>query len=345
MSNMLSEIHQQPEVIGRLVSRQADVCREVANAIEKKGCKVAFMAARGTSDNAATFGKYLFEIVNGIPVGLAAPSVYTLYQAKMKFDSAVVFGISQSGQSVDVNEYLENARRDGALTIGITNVCGSDIYKVSDYVILCEAEEEKSVAATKSYTSTLGAFILLSGAVEGSNRMADELLQAADSIKIVLQQQEVIKSVVERYRYMQECYTVARGINHATAYEIALKIAETCYVSAKPFSAADLMHGPIAVVREEYPCFLIAPSGKTLEMMRGLVHSLEERKAEIIAISDDDVILDAADTPLQAPAIRNEIFTPIVYVVFGQLFAYYLSVCKGHNPDQPRGLKKVTITR
>lgn len=345
MSHMLDEIHQQPEVIRRLIARQRDAAEEIAAVIRGRSCSFAVMAARGTSDNAAVFGKYLFEIVNGLPVALAAPSVFTLYDADLNLRDAVVFGISQSGQATDVNEYLEKARKRGAATVGITNVPDSAICAVSDHVIFCEAGEEKSVAATKTYTATLGAMYLISAALEGSSRLVDGLANAAEAMESAFSVESRIKSSVERYRYMEECFVVSRGLNYATGFEVALKMAETSYMAAKPYSAADLMHGPIAVVDEGFPCLLIAPSGKSFDTMARLAAGLSERKAEILAISDSKQVLDLAVCPIPAPAGLDEVFTPVVYIALGQMFACYLAVARGHDPDQPRGLTKVTLTR
>jgi glutamine---fructose-6-phosphate transaminase (isomerizing) len=345
MHKMLKEIHEQPDVITRLVAKQLDAAKEAANAIRKRECRFAVMAARGTSDNAATFGKYLFEIVNGIPVGLAAPSVYTLYDANLDLRDAVVLGISQSGCATDVNEYLDKARKHGAVTVGITNEPGSDICSVSDHVVLCEAGKEESVAATKTYTATLGTLYLISSALSGNDNLIEGLLNATEAMKKAFKCEEFIQSKVERYRFMQECFVVARGLNHATGFEISLKMSETSYLSTKPYSAADLMHGPIAVVHEGYPCMLIAPTGKSIDVMIDLAKNLKARKAEIIALSDCDEILDIADCPIHTPNGLDELFTPLVYIVYGQLFAYYLSVVKGNDPDKPRGLSKVTLTR
>ena len=345
MSQMLQEIHEQPEVIARLIEKQRDNALRIGRLIRERGCRFAVMAARGTSDNAAIFAKYLFEIANGFPVALAAPSVFTLYDADLDLRDAVVFGISQSGQAVDVNEYLVKARKHGAMTIGITNVPGSPMCEASEQVIFCEAGEEKALAATKTYTATLGTIYLISAGLDGTGRVADGLMKAADAMRLALAAEDTIRSNVERYRYMKECFVVARGLNHATGFEIALKMAETSYIAAEPYSAADLMHGPIAVVDEGFPCFLVAPTGRTFDMMSGVARQLSDRKAEIIAISDSDELLSLAATPIRAPNDLDEVFTPIVYIVFGQIFAYYLALAQGCDPDRPRGLSKITLTR
>lgn len=346
MSYMLDEIHQQPEVIRKLVSSERENIANLAQEMKDRDVCVCVMAARGTSDNAATYGKYLFSIVNGLPVLLAAPSLVTLYGAKPRMDRAFVVGISQSGQAADVIEYLQSSKESGALTACITNEAGSEITNISDFTLLCHAGSERSVAATKTYTSTLAALVLLSSAMSGRKELVDGLLLAADSIESLFQCcEEKIAERAERYRYMEDCIILARGINRATAFEAALKLAETCYVSADPFSASDFLHGPIAVVEEGIPCFLYAPSGPTFDSMLDMAHRLNARGAELIVISDKQEILSTARTPIRIPFEMDDIWSPITYIVVGQLFAQYLAMAKGFDPDNPRGLSKVTITR
>src|SRR4051794_38730682 len=165
MSYMLSEIHEQPEWVERATqSERGNAARLVAD-MRARDVRFVIIAARGTSDNAATYAKYLFEIVAGLPVALAAPSVYTLYDARLRLANALVIGISQSGQGTDVVQALSSARAAGALTACITNDASSPITRVSDHVLLCHAGVEKSIAATKTYTTALGVVALLVGFV------------------------------------------------------------------------------------------------------------------------------------------------------------------------------------
>jgi len=346
MSHMLTEIHEQPEVIRRVVAAERENAARVAEAIKRRGIRFASVAARGTSDNAATFAKYLFEIVNGLPVALAAPSVFNLYGASARLGNALVIGISQSGQAADVIEYLQRSKEMGALTACVTNEPDSEITRAADFVLLCHAGAERSVAATKTYTASLAALVLLSASLAGRDDLVDGLLKAADQLAAEMQCcEEEIANRAERYRYMHECFVLARGINRATAFEAALKLAETCYVGVEPFSAPDFLHGPIAVVHEEMACFLYAPDGPTLESMKDVARRLRERRAEMVIVSCDEDILSMATTAFKIPFHVDDILSPIVYIVVGQLFAHYLAVTKGYDPDHPRGLSKVTITR
>jgi glucosamine--fructose-6-phosphate aminotransferase (isomerizing) len=233
----------------------------------------------------------------------------------------------------------------GALTAAITNEPESELARAADHTLLCYAGVERSVAATKTYTAMLGVLYMLSSAVSRRDDLVDGLRKAAGLMRETLSCEERIAAITERYRYMDECFVVARGLNHATSAETALKMAETSYVGAKPYSAADLMHGPIAVVHEGFPCFLIAPTGKAFGVMTDMAARLRAKKAETVIFSDDPGILSQAAVAVPIPVQVEELFSPLIYTVAGQLLAYHLAITKGCDPDRPRGLSKVTLTR
>ncbi len=346
MSHLMhTEIHEQPEWVARAIDSERQAAATLARAIRDNDIRFVVMAARGTSDNAATYAKYLLEIVTGLPVALAAPSVHTLYDAKLNLANSLVMGISQSGQGTDIVEMLRSSRAAGAITACITNSPESPITTVSDHVLLCNAGQEKAVAATKTYTTALAVVALLSGLIADHRELLDNLQFAPDAMRKTLQVESAIQVAVERYRYMSECAVLARGINQATALEAALKMTETSYVVARPFSGADFLHGPIAMVDSGFPCFLFAPEGRAYASMLDLAQSIRGRQGEIVAISGSDDILSLATTPIKMPAEVDELLSPLTYAIPGQLFAYYLAITRGEDPDNPRGLKKVTSTR
>lgn len=345
MSHMMTEIREQPDVIKELIGAEKGNIEAVVREVKSRGIDFIVIAARGTSDNAGIFGKYMFETINGIPTALAAMSAVTLYQAKLKLGKGLVIGISQSGQAADVAEYLESARSQGALTACITNEAGSRITKQSDFTILCHAGKERSVAATKTYTSSLAALYLMSAAMSSDEKMVDLLLSVAEPMQLVIELDDFIKEKALRYRYVDECYVLARGINYATAFEAALKMSETCRLGAKPYSAADFLHGPIAVVGKGTPCFLFAPEGKAYHDMLNIADKLRTKGAELIIAAQNQEILKLATTAFKIPVEVEETVSPLVYIVVGQLFAYHLATAKGYDPDRPEGLSKVTVTR
>ena len=345
MSLMLDEIHQQPDIIGKLVEAEHANVSELVAEIKRRDVGFVTIAARGTSDHAAIYGKYVLEIHNALPVALADPSVFTLYSAKIKLDRALVIGISQSGRAPDVIEYLTQSRESGALTLAITNEPGSPITDAAHFTVLCHAGKEMGVAATKTYTSTLSALYLLSALLGGDGGRVERLIACADSMRAALSVEEYISKRAERYRYMESGAVLARGYNFCTALETALKLAETSYIGMRGYSAADFMHGPIASIHEGDPCILIAPPGKTLGMMAEVAVSLKGRKADTLVISSDESLLSAANVPIKLDVNVEEDLSPLVYVIPGQLFAYYLALARGFDPDRPRGLSKITLTR
>jgi glucosamine--fructose-6-phosphate aminotransferase (isomerizing) len=303
------------------------------------------IAARGTSDNAATYAKYLLEIVVGVPVALAAPSVYTLYDARPDLTGVLMIGISQSGQATDVVQALSTGRASGALTACITNVAGSPLTEVCDVTILCHAEEEKAIAATKTYTTSLALLALLAGQWANAPELLDALRRLPDAMRRTLELDAAVEAAVERYRYMDECAVLARGLNQATALETALKMTETSYIVAKPYSGADFLHGPIAMVSDGFPCFLFAPNGRAYASMLELAVKLRERNAEMVVVAHSREVLALAKRPLALPVDTGELLSPIACILPGQLWAYHLARARGIDPDQPRGLSKVTLTR
>ena len=344
MSFMLQEIGEQPDWISRAITGERKNAAALAKAVKERDIQFVVIAARGTSDNAATYAKYLIEIVTGLPVALAAPSVFTLYDSNLSLKNALVIGISQSGEGTDVNQVLASARKCGALTACITNHEKSSLADEVEFLLLCHAGEEKAVAATKTYTTALAVVALLVGSMSGSNDFMGQLDEVANGVDKTLALKSEISEIVERYRYMSECAVLARGINQATALEASLKMTETSYVVAKPYSGADFLHGPIAMVDNGFPCFLYAPSGKASQSLAELAQKVKSRDAEIIVISDIPEVLKFGDRPIKLPVTVNELLSPMTAIIPGQLFAYYLAVTRGGDPDNPRGLKKVTQT-
>jgi glucosamine--fructose-6-phosphate aminotransferase (isomerizing) len=342
---MLEEIRQQPEALARTLSAELRSVEKFKRLVEKRRPRLVVLVARGTSDNAALFGRYLLEITTGIPVSLAAPSIATLYQARVDYRDALVVGISQSGESTDTNLVLERARRQGALTLGVTNESGSAMARIAEHVFLVRAGREKSVAATKTYTGQMLMMYLLAYALGGAVRIAD-LERIPDVVRATLALEPEIDALSERYRFMRHAVVVGRGLNYSNAFEMALKLMETCYVVAERFSSADFLHGPIALVEQNFPVFAFAPPGKTWPSIGETLTKLQGLQAEIVAITDSGnrEVEQRATRVIRLPRRVKEILTPIPYIVPAQIFAACLAVHKGLDPDQPRTLTKVTLT-
>jgi glutamine---fructose-6-phosphate transaminase (isomerizing) len=343
MSLMLAEIQQQPAALERTIRHEGRRIARFADSLKKRGIRLIVLVARGSSDNAALFGRYLLEISTGIPVSLAAPAVHTIYRAKLDLRDALVIGISQSGEGADVNIVLENSMRSGATTLAVTNEANSEMTRIADETFLIHAGRERSVAATKTYTGQLMIFHLLASALSGDRRFA-EVERLPELANCSLSLRPEVEEMVERYAFMDHCVVVGRGLNYANAYEFAIKLMETCYVVAERFSSADFLHGPIAMVGRGFPAFLFGPPGKTLAGMRGLLSKLTKLGAETIVISSEDSVLKPSTRALKIPERITEALSPIPYIIPAQLFAALLAKAKGLSPDRPRSLAKVTKT-
>jgi glutamine---fructose-6-phosphate transaminase (isomerizing) len=352
MSRMLEEIRRQPEALERTLTSEL---RRVPRFQRKlKGCwpRLILLAARGTSDNAAQFGRYLLEITTGIPVSLAAPSIFTLYEAGVGLRDALVVAISQSGESPDTNLVLEQARSQGAVTVGITNEPRSTLAGLAEFPFLVRAGKEKSVAATKTYTGQLMVLYLLARAL-GARIALDDLRRIPDWAAAALDLEPRVAALAERYRFMDHAVVVGRGLNYANAFEFSLKLKETCYVVAEGFSTADFLHGPIAMIERAFPVFAFAPPGVTWPSMREILGRLQQLRAETLILTDrsNREALSQPGACICLPlklakrrAWPTELYTPIPYIIPAQLFAAHLAAQKGLDPDRPRTLTKVTRT-
>ncbi len=344
-SYLYQEIHEQPEILSHLLGQEKEVIHQLAAAIKQHQITYVVIAARGTSDNAGRYAQYLLGAVNGLNVALAAPSLFSIYKQPPRFGNALVLGISQSGKSPDIVAVLAEARRQGVLTAAITNVSDSDLAQQADFVIDQHAGVERSVAATKTYTSQLAAIALLSASLAGDKQMLTTLEQIPDTVATTLAMETEIAQIAQRYRYMRDCVVIGRGYNYATAFELALKLKELTYTIAEPYSSADFMHGPLALIEHGFPAILIAPSGIMLPEMEQFSHSLKQREAEIVAISDEPKILALARVPLALPCSVPEWLSPLTAIIPGQIFAMHMAHVRDYDPDHPRGLRKVTETR
>lgn len=342
---MLDEIREQPAALERTLLAERNSIEQLRTLLARDRPRLIMLAARGTSDNAAQFGRYLLEITTGIPVTLAAPSIFTLYKASFQFDGVLVIAISQSGESTDTNLVLERAREQGARTIGVTNEASSTLARIAEHRFLVHAGREKSVAATKTYTGQMLMLYLLAYALGGKISL-DDLARLPEWANHALSMEVEIARAAERYRFMDHAVVVGRGLNYANAFEFALKLMETCYVIAERFSSADLLHGPIAMVEASFPAFLFTPSGVTWPGMREMFEKLGQLKAETLLITDrsNPEAPALSKHAIVLPVALDEIFTPIPYIIPAQLFAASLAMEKGLNPDEPRTISKVTRT-
>lgn len=343
--SLRSEIFEQPDVLERLIRRQGETAAAVARAIRERGVGWVFIAARGSSDNAALYAEYLWGAHNRLAVALATPSLFTLYRTPPRLDGALVVGISQSGRSPDIVGVLAEARRQGALTLAITNDSSSPLAAQAERVLDTGTGPELSIAATKTYTAQLLAVALLSTAMDADGERRRELERVPELVRSALALDAQIEAAAPAYREMTQCAVLGRGFNYATVYEWALKMKELTYVSAEPYSSADFRHGPVAMVDPGFPILAVAPSGAVADdVLDLLTHLVKTRGVELVAISDQERVLELARTPLRLAAGLPEWLSPIVAVVPAQLFSLHLARAMGRDTEAPRGLRKVTET-
>jgi glucosamine--fructose-6-phosphate aminotransferase (isomerizing) len=343
--SLRSEILEQPAVLGRLLHSQKERVGEIARTIQGHGVRSIFVAARGTSDNAGLYAKYLWGSMNRLPVALAAPSLFTIYRTPPDLTGQLVVGISQSGQSPDIVSVVAEGRRQGALTFAITNDASSPLAEEADMVLEIGAGTESAVAATKTYTGQLLAIAMLSAALRDDDLVFETLERLPALIDETLALEGAIEGAAQRFRYMDQCVVIGRGYNYATAYEWALKLKELTYVVADPYSPADFQHGPIAIVSQGFPVLAAAPKGAVFDDALSLLTKLVKTSgAELLVVSNDPRALDLAQTPLSLPDDLPEWLSPLVAIVPAQLFCYHLTRAKGYDTEAPRQLVKVTRT-
>jgi glucosamine--fructose-6-phosphate aminotransferase (isomerizing) len=345
MVQMWEEIFEQSEVLKKCAAYNGATIAGLVKELERKAADTAVIAARGTSDHAGIYGKYIMEYYKGLPVAMAAPSIVTIYQRKMNFKDKLVIGISQSGRAADVLEVVGRANESGAVTVGITNDPDSPLAGEARYRLFCNAGVEKSVAATKTFIAEMLLLAQLTAEWSGDGQLRKGLEELPGGIDGILGEKDNIINKVQRYRYMNECFVLARGINYPIAMETALKLQETCYVRARAYSTSDFQHGPLAMIEKDMPVIVFAPRGPSFEDVCEMLKKLKSLEAELIVVSDDPVALEMADSAFRIPQTGSDALSPFYNIVIAQMFACRLALAKGLNPDAPRGLKKITVTK
>jgi glutamine---fructose-6-phosphate transaminase (isomerizing) len=342
---LLSEIHEQPDRLAELLKGQKKRAEAIAAWIRDHEVDYIFLAARGTSDNAGRYANYLWGALNGLPVALATPSLFTYYKKPPRLKNALVVGISQSGQSPDIVSVLEEGRRQKCATLAITNAPDSPLAKYADRVLDIQAGRELAVAASKTYTAELVAIAMLSAALNDRAEQWDALDRLPTWISETLDLNKGVEQYAQRYRYMRQCVVLGRGYNYATAFEWALKLKELTYVEAEPYSSADFQHGPIAMIEASFPVMAVAPAGKVLSTMKqALMQLRHDFGAELVVISNQPSVLNLATTRLPIPKDIPEWLSPVAGIVPAQLFTYQLALAKGYSTESPRSIHKVTET-
>lgn len=339
------ELRSQPQVVRGLLEYAEGTLGRLVRWLERRPVGFVMIAARGTSDNAATFAKYAFGALNRMPVALAPFSLFTRYDAPPDVSGGLVVGISQSGRGEDVCQVIESATHQGAATLAITNDPQSPLAEAADEVLPLLAGEERSVAASKTYTASLAALAALAAHWSGSARAVSELQELPGWMERALESEDDLEGVLEQMKDGERAMIVGRGFNYATVHEISLKIKELAYIQAEGYSAADLRHGPIALLERDFPVLAIAPDGPSFADMAQVCDQIAATGAALSVATNNAELARKGYPVIRLPDNMPEWLSPIVAVLPGQLLALRLAQLRGLDPDQPRRLTKITITR
>lgn len=342
-STMAREIAEQPVAIAATFDALRPLRVQMRD-VAARAHRVLFVA-RGSSDNAAVYGRYLCEVHTGVPAALAAPSVATHYRSSLDLSDTVAVSISQSGRTEEIVETQAWAADCGARTIAITNDGASPLADAADLALVTRAGDERAVPATKSYTAQLAAVAVLVDALGvRPGRLDDQLAAVPEEVARLLGKAEGVDAAVEQLVDVEQILVSGRGIVYGTALEVALKLEETCLDPVRGLSYADLRHGPIAVVERGLVAVLAtARDGPMVDGMTELAHDLARRGATIVGLGGDDGFAAACDTAVAGPRLPEAV-APLGLIVPAQLIVETLARRRGLDPDAPRGLSKVTQT-
>ena len=348
--SLADEIREQPAVATRLLrdgrSDVEAIAERLSGRLAEREIDHVVIAARGSSDHAAIYAQYLFGAHLRLPVALATPSLISLYRVEPRLDRSLVIGISQSGRSPDIVAVVEEARRQGAMTVALTNDTDSPLAETADHVIDLRAGPELATAATKTYTTELVAAALLSTALEPpSSKETADLASLPALMSAALTEEPRARDLAAAHAKRERAVVLGRGYSYASAREWALKLQEMALVAAMPYSAADFEHGPLALAEPDIPVLAVAPSGPELEAQVALLTRLKEDHGARLLVISDSTAARGIDGGLALPDGIPPWLAPIVEILPAQLYAYHLTVARGLDPDHPRSIKKVTETR
>jgi glucosamine--fructose-6-phosphate aminotransferase (isomerizing) len=340
-----TEIREQPLALARLLREGREEAEAIGRAVRARAPRFVMLAARGSSDNAGRFAQYLLGLQNRLSVALAAPSLFTHYAAPPSLPDSLVVGVSQSGQSPDVVEVVKEGRRQGALTVAISNDPASPLAQAAEHRLALRAGEERAVAATKTYTAQLVSLAMVSAAIAAREDLWRELDALPGQVGEAITAARGLPGAARVLAPASRLVVVGRGLHLATAFEVALKIKETSYLSAEPYSSADFLHGPVALLEADLPLLLVASGPRPFPELLDLRSRAMVAGAPVLALSDDGALLETVDAPLPLAGGAPEWLAPVTAVALGQLLALELCRARGLDPDAPRGLRKVTLTR
>ena len=343
-TRFVDEIREQPAALRRLLEHDAEIAR-IAGTMRDKGTRLVRMVGHGSSDNAASYGVYAFGLLPNWTAMRDSITLTVQYGRPLDMTGSTVIGLSQSGRTPDVVEYVKGARRAGAFTIAVTNDPGSELATVAEATIPLAAELELAVAATKTYVNTLASLALLAGHVAGRGReLTDGVQGAAELMEAAIPGLErSTAKLALPFSYTGRMFVIGRGVEFATAREIALKLLETCRIAAEPLTTTDLAHGPVAALDPLFPVWSIGSDDGTLSTVQEAATRTREMGASLVASGTAAERIKGAAFTVPVPLPEPALLSPLLSVVPGQLFALALARARGLDPDAPHGLAKVTL--
>lgn len=346
MSLLLDEIMQQPSVLGTIKAKNGGVFKAIAEEYRNTGLDSIYFVARGTSDHACIYAQYLFAICGGIPCTLGTPSAVSKYGAEIKFSNSAVIGVSQSGKAEDVLTVIRQANSQGKLTVAVTNDPDSPLAKEASYHIYCNAGEEKSIAATKTFTSQMYILAQLCAEITENDELAQLLDKVPEALGDMLSYMPVtVAKLAERYRFLDSAFVLGRGMTYPIALEGALKVLETNRIRMKGNAISDFYHGPLAQVEENALVIVLAAQGPVFDDSINMITRLHEIGAEVLVITDDEGLAEKERFAVKVPYLGSDLVSTFFTAPVMQLFACCLADVKGIDPNQSNVLKKVTITK
>ncbi|GIW26951.1 MAG: glucosamine-6-phosphate deaminase [Meiothermus sp.] len=342
-TKMFKEAHQAPAVVEQALRENKSEMELLGTFLRRHTPPFALTVARGSSDHAALYGKYLIESLLGLVCSSAIPSIHTVYGRHLSVNKALVIAVSQSGESPDLIEVTRQARRDGALTLAFVNKENSPLAQTAEVVLPLWAGLEEAVAATKSYLATLASLAQLVAAWAEDKTLKEALAVLPEALYKAAHAnwQAGLEPLVEA----ENGLVVGRGYAFAVANELALKLKETSAFHAEAMSGAELLHGPVALVEPDFPLLVLAPKDKPLPGMLSLLENLRGKGGHLLVASSESEVLELAHTPLPLPGRLHPVLDSILLAQAFYPFAAELSVARGFDPDAPRNLSKVTRTR
>lgn len=339
-SLMLRETAEAPAVVARLLDANAEICADLAARLRDNPPRFAVTCARGSSDSAAAYAKYLLELHLGTIVASVGPSVTSIYDKPLRMSDALFIAVSQSGRSPDLLTLAEAARAGGGLTVAIVNDTASPLADLCEVVLPLHAGPEKSVAATKTYIASLAALLQLAAHWSQDAGLTNAVARLPDDLNDALACDW--RAALPRLDDANSLYVAGRGPGFAAAQEAALKMKETCGVHAEALSAAEMQHGPLALAAPDFPVMLFSQRDAALDALTDAGRQLVDRGVPVLSAGPADI---ANAIHLPTLTAIHPFAQPIALIQSFYPFAEALARRRGRDPDRPPNLKKVTETR